>query len=132
MEINVITIVKYFIHMCEKINCNLFSEKRDDLNGRKNIIKLERNEKTDVQRNEAFELPMFSTGVRSALADGKSGEVWSQMIDELLMFYSRRYPERLKSSEDYQVVGRLMHAAYPTIGRFETHPWVSLHPTWKK
>ena len=82
--------------MCEKINCNLFSEKRDDLNGRENIIKLERNEKTDVQRNEAFELPMFSTGVKSALADGKSGEVWSQMIDELLMFLLEKIPRKTK------------------------------------
>ena len=74
--------------------------------------------------SETLELPMFSTGVKNALAEGKSAEVWGQMLDELVMFYSRRYPSRLNCSEDYQIVGRMLYSAYPSIGRFGTHKWV--------
>ena len=56
---------------------------------------------------------MFSTGVKSALTEGKSAEVWGQMIDELLMFYSGKYPNRLKCSDDYQIVGRMMVFCIP-------------------
>ena len=89
-----------------------------------------RNEETKVEQkyvkddSEPLELPVFSTGVKNALSDGKSAEVWSQMLDELLMFFSRKYPNRLNCSEEYQTVGRMMFSAYPTIGRFRTHPWV--------
>ena len=47
------------------------------------------------------------------------------MIEELITFYARRYPNRLKCSEDYQIVGRLMYSAYPSIGQFGTHQWVN-------
>ena len=72
-----------------------------------------------------LELPVFSTGVKNALGEGKSAEVWGQMLDELVMFYSRKYPKRLDCSDNYQIVGRMMYSTYPTIGRFGTHQWVS-------
>ena len=81
-------------------------------------------EKTGIKLNEPLELPVFSMGVKNALTEGKSAEVWSQMIDELLMFYCRKYPDRLKSLDEYQLVGRMMLSAYPTISRFGTHLWV--------
>ena len=46
------------------------------------------------------------------------------MIDELLTFYARKYPDRLKCSDDYQIVGRLMYSTYPSIARFGTYKWV--------
>ena len=77
-----------------------------------------------MQDTQLMELPVFSLGVKTALLEGKSNEVWSQMIDELVMFYGRKFPSRLKCSEDYQLVGRMMYSTYPTIGRFGTHQWV--------
>ena len=83
-------------------------------------------ETKEVKDTELLELPVFSSGVKSALSEGKSTEVWSQMVDELVMFYTRKYPSRLKCSDDYQTVGRMMYSTYPTIGRFGTHQWVCL------
>ena len=108
-----------------QINCRkkgLESESRkieDGVFGDVNIIKTEKNDK------ETLQLPEFSSGVKMALSQGNSSEVWSQMIEELITFYARRYPNRLKCSEDYQIVGRLMYSAYPSIGRFGTHQWVN-------
>ena len=79
----------------------------------------------EVKDTEPLGLPVFSTGVKNALSEGKLAEVWGQMIDDLVMFYSRKYPTRLNCSEYYQIVGRLMFSTYPTIGRFGTHQWVS-------
>ena len=73
---------------------------------------------------EKLTLPDFSSGVKNALSQGNSSEVWSQMIDELLTFYARKYPDRLKCFDDYQIVGRLMYSTYPSIARFGTHKWV--------
>ena len=36
-----------------------------------------------------LELPQFSTGVRHALLNKRSGEVWSQLLEELMLYYSR-------------------------------------------
>ena len=77
-----------------------------------------------MQDTQPMELPVFSSGVKTALLEGKSNEVWSQMIDELVMFYGRKFPSRLKCSEDYQLVRRMMYSTYPTIGRFGTDQWV--------
>ena len=77
-----------------------------------------------MEDTEPLELPVFSLGVKTALIEGKSNEVWRQMIDELVMFYARKFPSRLKCSDDYQLVGRMMFSTYPTVGRFGTHPWV--------
>ena len=77
-----------------------------------------------MQDTQPLELPVFSSGVKTALLEGKSNEVWSQMIDELVMFYGRKFPSRLKCSDDYQLVRRMMYSTYPTIGRFGTHQWV--------
>ena len=74
--------------------------------------------------DKTLTLPDFSSGVKTALSDGNSSEVWGQMIEELVTFYSRKYPNRLKCSDDYQLVGRMMYSAYPSIGRFGTHKWV--------
>ena len=46
-------------------------------------------------------IPEFSTGVRSCLLEGKSNEVWGNVTDELVTYYTRKYPDRLKTSEDY-------------------------------
>ena len=32
-------------------------------------------------------IPEFSSGVRAALLDGKSAEVWTQMMEELVTYY---------------------------------------------
>ena len=69
-------------------------------------------------------IPNFSDGVRSALKDGNSLEVWNQMIEELLVYYIREYPTRLRCSNDYQQIGKLMYKTYPCTSRFGTHPWV--------
>ena len=58
-------------------------------------------------------IPCFSDGVRSALKDGNSLEVWNQMIEELLVYYIREYPTRLRCSNDYQQIGKLMYKTYP-------------------
>ena len=68
---------------------------------------------------EKLTLPDFSSGVKNALSQGNSSEVWSQMIDELLTFYARKYPNRLKCSDDNQIVGCLMCSAYPSITQYE-------------
>ena len=47
-------------------------------------------------------IPEFATGVRSCLLEGKSNEVWGNFIDELVTYFTRKYPDRLKTSEDYQ------------------------------
>ena len=39
-------------------------------------------------------IPEFSTGVRSCLLEGKSNEVWGNVIDELVTYYMRKYPDR--------------------------------------
>ena len=80
--------------------------------------------KSEDKCGERLTLPEFSSGVKTALCAGNSSEIWSQIIEELVTFYSRKYPDRMKCSDDYQIVGRLMFAAYPSIGRFGTHPWV--------
>ena len=77
-----------------------------------------------MEDTEPLELPVFASGVKTALIEGKSNEVWSQMIDELVMFYARKFPSRLKCSDDYQLVGRMIFSTYPTVGRFGTHQWV--------
>ena len=82
-------------------------------------------EKGPEMYDKTLTLPDFSSGVKTALSGGNSSEVWCQMIDELVTFYSRKYPNRLKCSDDYQLVGRMMYSAYPSIGRFGTHKWVS-------
>lgn len=74
--------------------------------------------------DKTLTIPEFSSGVRTALSDGNSSEVWGQMIEELVTFYLRKYPDRLKCSDDYQLIGRMMYSAYPSIGRFGTHKWV--------
>ena len=81
--------------------------------------------KLEQKFEETLTLPEFSSGVKTALSQGNSSEVWSQMIEELLTFYVRRYPNRLKCSDDYQIVGQLIYSAYPSIGWFGTHKWVN-------
>ena len=103
------------------------TEKEDDTPKREEkdlITEFGKVESLIKEESEPLELPAFSSGVKTALSEGKSNEVWSQMIDELVMFYARKYPSRLKCSEDYQIVGRMMYSSYPTIGRFGMHPWV--------
>lgn len=97
-------------------------ERNSDSGSQENIVVKTENNREKF--SEPLELPVFSTGVKNALTEGKSAEVWGQMLDELVMFYSRRYPSRLNCSEDYQIVGRMLYSAYPTIGRFGTHKWV--------
>ena len=72
-------------------------------------------------------IPEFSTGVRSCLLEGKSNEVWGNVIDELVTYYTRKYPDRLKTSEDYQIVGKMIIKTYPYLERFGIHPWVSFY-----
>ena len=74
-----------------------------------------KNIKSEGVLGEKLTLPDFSSGVKNALSEGNSSEVWSQMIDELLTFYARKYPNTLKCSDDYQIVGRLMYSTYPSI-----------------
>lgn len=73
----------------------------------------------------SLSIPDFSSGVRNALLNGKSGDVWSQMLDELVTFYTRNYPNRLHSTHDYKMLGKMLYKAYPSITRFGSHPWVS-------
>ena len=115
----------FFLNIVHKLIAEkkgLESESRkieDGVFGDVKVIKTEKNDK------ETLQLPEFSSGVKMALSQGNSSKVWSQMIEELITFYARRYPNRLKCSEDYQIVGRLMYSAYPSIGRFGTHQWVN-------
>ena len=76
-----------------------------------------------------LELPKFSSGVQTALCNSRSAEVWSELIDEMLCFYTRHFSDRLNCALDYQIVGRKMFKAYPSIGRFGTHPWSALMST---
>ena len=55
------------------------------------------NLKTEGALGEKLILPKFSSGVKNALSEGNSSKVWSQMIDELLTFYSRKYPKQLSN-----------------------------------
>ena len=45
---------------------------------------------------------------------------------ELITYYTWKYPDRLKTSEDYQIVGKMTIKAYPCLERFGVHPWVSV------
>ena len=58
--------------------------------------------KSEDKCGERLALPEFSSLVKTALCAGNSSEVWSQMIEELVTFYSRKYPDRMKCSDDYQ------------------------------
>ena len=84
---------------------------------------------TKQQRNEApiggLTLPNFSSGVKSALQEGNSSDVWTQMLDELVTYFARHYPNRLHCSEDYQTIGKMMYKSYSCIERYGAHPWVS-------
>ena len=73
----------------------------------------------------SLSIPDFSSGVRNALLNGKSGDVWSQMLDELVTFYTRNYSNRLHSTHDYKILGKMLYKAYPSIATFGSHPWVS-------
>ena len=42
-------------------------------------------------------IPEFSSGVRTCLLDGKSNEVWGNVINKLVTYYTRKYPDRLKT-----------------------------------
>ena len=76
-----------------------------------------------------LELPRFSSGVQRALIQNRSAEVWSEVVDEMLCFYTRHFEGRLNCSLDYSIVGRKMYKAYPNIGRFGSHPWSALMST---
>ena len=53
-----------------------------------------------VADTNSITIPDLSSGVKSALIQGNSSEVWSQLIDELLTFYTRKFPHRLQCSQD--------------------------------
>ena len=93
-----------------------------DIDGRSSISK--ETDDSDVQY-KSLTIPELSSGVRLALMEGKSGEVWGQLLDELLYYYVRKYPKWMNCSEDYQIVGKMLYKTYPSIGRFGNHPWVS-------
>ena len=60
-------------------------------------------------------IPEFSSGVRAALIQGESTDVWGKIVDELIAFYSLKYPSRMRCSEDYQIVGKMLIKAYPCL-----------------
>ena len=72
----------------------------------------------EVTNYGSLSIPDFSSGMRNALLNGKSGDVWSQMLDELVTFYTRNYPNRLNSTEDYKILGKMLYKACPSTGNF--------------
>ena len=55
---------------------------------------IEGNKSTDVFGRD-LELPRFSSGVQRALTQNRSAEVWSEVIDEMLCFYSRHFEGKI-------------------------------------
>ena len=78
------------------------------------------------QFGDELDLPQFSSGVLQALQEDRSSEVWSELIDELLLYFARKFPTRMNNPRDYQQVGRKMFKSYPCIKRFGSHPWSAL------
>ena len=66
---------------------------------------------------EELELPTFSSGVTHALNENRSSDVWPQIIDEMSLFYIRKFPDRMKCTEDYQIVGKNLYRRFPSISR---------------
>ena len=74
------------MYFCLNIVYNLIAEKKGvEIESRKiedgvfvdvKVIKTEKNDK------EPLQLPEFSSGVKTALSQGNSSEVWSQMIED--------------------------------------------------
>ena len=64
---------------------------------------------------ENLTIPEFSSGVRAALIQGKSTGVWGKIVNELITFYSLKYPSRMRCSEDNQIVGKMLIKAYPCL-----------------
>lgn len=69
-------------------------------------------------------IPEPSSGVKKALLEGNSEDVWSQFLEELVTYFTRHHGDRMKGSQDYQEVGKLLYESYPSIARFGKHPWV--------
>ena len=57
-------------------------------------------------------IPEFSSGVRTCLLEGNSNEIWGKVTDELAQYYTRKYLMRMKTTVDYQIVGKMIIKAY--------------------
>ena len=65
-------------------------------------------------------IPEFLSGVRTCLLDGKSNELVTCNI------LHKEISRQIKTSEDDQIVGKMIIKAYPCLEWLGVHPWVSI------
>ena len=72
----------------------------------------------------SLSLPEFSSPLKQRLENGKTREVWAEMLRELTDFYENLDQYQAEGFHAFSKVGELMFKAYPSIARTGLHPWV--------
>ncbi|XP_038065740.1 uncharacterized protein LOC119735869 [Patiria miniata] len=77
---------------------------------------------TSCRLTSSSPLPTFSPRIEHHLKSATESRIWRELISESANFYVCKYPE-LGSPGEYQMIGRKMFSAFPSIAREGDKEW---------